>query len=66
MLEYGNAVGQASGATGSGSGGSVDLWVGISHFISDAAARVSALPPVALVLLAAAVVLAGLFVLKRL
>ena len=65
MLEYGQAVGQASGTTGSGSGGSIDLGAGISHFISDAAARISALPPVALVLLAAVVILAGLFVLKR-
>ncbi len=65
MLEYGNAVGQASKATGSGSGGSVDLGAGISHLISDAAARISALPPVALVLLAAVLVLAGLFILKR-
>ena len=65
MLEYGNAVGQATGATGSGSGGSVDLGAGISHFISDAAARISALPPAGIVLLAAVVIFAGLFVLKR-
>jgi hypothetical protein len=66
MLEYGQAVGQASGATGSGSGRSVDLGGDITHLVSDAVSRISTLPPVALVLLAAVVVLAGLFVLKRL
>jgi hypothetical protein len=66
MVEYGNAVGQVSGAAGSGGGGrSVDLGVGVTHFISDAVGRISALPPEALLLIAAVAIVAGLLILKR-
>jgi hypothetical protein len=65
MVEYGHAVGQGSGAGGSGAGGgSVDVGADIVGFVSDAVGRISALPPEALLLIAAAI-LAGLFVLRR-
>jgi hypothetical protein len=65
MVEYGHAVGQGSGATGSGGGGgSVDVGADIAGFVSDAVGRISALPPEMLLLIAAAI-LAGLFILRR-
>ena len=65
MVEYGQTVGQGSGAGGSGGGGgSVDVGADIAAAASDAVARVAALPPQTLLVIAA-VILAGLFILRR-
>jgi hypothetical protein len=65
MVEYGNAVGQGSGASGSGGGGgSIDVGRDIANAVSDAVHQVSALPPEALLLIAA-VILTGLVLLRK-
>ena len=64
MLEYGQMVGQGSGAGGSGGGGgSIEVAADIAAAASDAVARVAALPPQTLFVIAA-VILGGLFVFR--
>jgi hypothetical protein len=65
MVEYGNGVSQATGATGGGGGGgSTDLVGSAVHFVSDAVDRVAALPPEVLIG-AAVILLVGFLVLRR-
>jgi len=63
MVEYGQTVGQGTGAAGGG-GGPVDVGVGLVNAFFDTVHRVAALPPGTL-LLVAAVILVGLFLLRR-
>jgi hypothetical protein len=63
MAEYGQGVGQGTGASGGG-GGSTDLTGSAAAFISDAVDQVAALPAEMLVLIVI-LVLAGLLVVKR-
>ena len=65
MVEYGNAVGQGSGMGGSGGGGgSTDVGVDIGNFVSDAAHKISTLPPEMLILIVVGI-FAGLLILRR-
>jgi len=65
MVEYGQTVGQGSGAGGSGGGGvSVDVGADIAAAASDAVARVAALPPQTLLVIAA-VIVTGLVLLRK-
>ncbi len=65
MVEYGNAVGQGSGLGGSGGGGgSTDVGAAVANFVSDAAHRISALPPEMLILIIVGI-FAGLLILRR-
>jgi hypothetical protein len=73
MVEYGNGVGQVSGAGGGsgggggvgvGGGGPTDLGATAMDFVSDSAHRILALPPEMLLLIVVAI-LVGLVVLKR-
>ncbi len=66
MLEYGQGVGQATGATGGigGGGGSQDIGAAASQFVSNAVDTISTMPPETLLLLVV-VVLLGLIVLRK-
>jgi hypothetical protein len=65
MVEYGNGVGQATGAAGgSGGGGSMDAGAAFGQFISDTVDNISALPPSTL-FLGIVVIVVGFFILKR-
>jgi hypothetical protein len=65
MLEYGQGVGQATGAGGQATGGgSQDLGAGAAAFVSNTIHTVSALPPEQLVALVV-VMLVGMVFLRR-
>ena len=68
MVEYGNGVSQgtgiATGAGGGGGGGNVDLGVEVGRWVDSAAHTISTMPPAQLIFIAF-VLIAGLFVLKR-
>jgi len=65
MVEYGNGIGQGpAGQTGPGGGGG-DLGAELMRVATNAVDDVARLPTEQLVLLAVAVILIGLFVLKR-
>ena len=65
MAEYGQGVGNATGAGGAlQRGGSHDLGVGISAFVNDAVHTVQAMPPEQLLLLVVVVFL-GFVVLRK-
>ncbi|MEW6224654.1 MAG: hypothetical protein AB1627_08480 [Chloroflexota bacterium] len=64
MLEYGQGVGQATGAGGGQAGGSTDVGASAAAFVSDAVNAVSALPPEGLVALVVAIFF-GLVLLRR-
>lgn len=66
MVEYGNGVGQATGAAGGGSrgGGSMDAGAAFGQFVSDAVDNISALPPTTL-FLGIVVIVVGFIILKR-
>lgn len=65
MVEYGQAVGQAAGqGGGNGGAGTQDLGTGAAEFVNHAVNELSALPPEALLLIAALIVI-GLVVLRR-
>ena len=66
MVEYGNGIGQGpAGQSGGGGGGGGDLGAELMNVATGAVDTVARLPTEQLVLLAAAVILIGLFVLKR-
>lgn len=70
MGEYGNAItrgpaGQVSGGSGSGvGGGPVDLGAAVGHWVNGTVATLSAMPPLELLAIVAAVVV-GLILLRR-
>jgi hypothetical protein len=70
MGEYGNSIshgpaGQVSGGSGPGlGGGPVDLGATVGHWVSGTVATLSAMPPLELMAIAAAVIL-GLILLRR-
>lgn len=66
MLEYGNGVGEVAGKStgGGGANGSTDVGASLSQFVSDSAHTISTMPPAELLAIVAVIVI-GLFVLKR-
>ena len=65
MVEYGNGVGQATGAGGGGGGGgTTDVGAQIGRFINDSVDTIAALPPEMLIIGIVAIFL-GLVILKR-
>jgi hypothetical protein len=65
MVEYGNGVGQATGAAGGSHGGqAVDAGVAVGQFISNTVHNISALPPTTL-LLGFVVIVVAFLILKR-
>lgn len=65
MVEYGQAVGQASGAGGHATGGGTqDLGAGAVAFVSNTVHTISALPPETLLAIAV-VIIVGLLFLRR-
>lgn len=66
MVEYGQGVGQATGAGGAigGGGGSQDLGAGAADFVNKAVNTISSLPPETLLVIVV-VILLGLIVLRR-
>jgi hypothetical protein len=64
MVEYGNGVGTATGATGGGTGGSMDVGAAAGRFVNDASHTISTLPPEALIAIVIAIFL-GLVILRR-
>jgi hypothetical protein len=66
MVEYGQGVGQATGASGAvgGGGGTRDLGADVSNAINSAVHTVSALPPETLVLIVV-LVFVGLIILRK-
>jgi len=66
MVEYGNGIGQGpAGQSGGSGGGGGDLGAELMDVASGAVDTVARLPTEQLILLIVAVVLIGLFVLKR-
>jgi hypothetical protein len=59
MVEYGNVVGQGSGAVGGG-GGSFDVTDQIMGALSDVIDRIASLPPLVLVAIAGIMILGWL------
>ncbi|HEX5825866.1 MAG TPA: hypothetical protein VFY18_15510 [Candidatus Limnocylindrales bacterium] len=65
MVEYGNGVGQATGAAGgSHGGGSMDAGAAFGQFIGDMVNNVTSLPPTTL-FLGFVVIVIGFIILKR-
>jgi hypothetical protein len=65
VVEYGNGVGQATGAGGGGGGGGhTDVGAQIGRFINDSVDTIAALPPEMLLAGIVAIFL-GLVILKR-
>ena len=67
MVEYGNGVGQATEVAGGGGGHAaqnLDAGAAFGQFISSSVHTISTMPPAQLIFIAF-VVIAGLFVLKR-
>jgi hypothetical protein len=65
MVEYGNGVGDVAGqAGGSGGGGSMDVGVALSRFVTDSVHTISSSTPLTLLAIFIVIVV-GLFVLKR-
>ncbi len=64
MLEYGQAVGQTTGAGGHAGGGTQDVGAGAAALVSNAVNTVSALPPEQLLVVVLAI-FAGLILLRR-
>jgi hypothetical protein len=67
MVEYGNGVSQGTslaGGGGGGGGGNMDVGVELGRWVDSAAHTISTMPPAQLIFIAF-VVIAGLFVLKR-
>lgn len=70
MVEYGNGIsqgpaGQVPGGSGAGvGGGPVDLGANLGHLVSGTVATLSAMPPLELLAIAAAVIV-GLILLRR-
>jgi hypothetical protein len=67
MVEYGNGVSQGTGLAGGGGGGgggNMDVGVELGRWVDSAAHTISTMPPAQLIFIAF-VLIAGLFVLKR-
>jgi hypothetical protein len=64
MAEYGQVVGQTTGAGGGGGAGTQDLGAGAVAFVTHAVNEVSSLPPETLLLIVALIFI-GLIVLRR-
>jgi hypothetical protein len=64
MVEYGQGVGQATGASGGGGGGKQDLGAGVEAAINNAVHTVSTMPPATLVVIVV-VIFIGLIILRR-
>jgi hypothetical protein len=65
MAEYGNGVGQATGAAGgSGGGQTMDAGAAFGQFVGNAAHTISTMPPAQLALLVVVIVV-GLVILRR-
>jgi hypothetical protein len=67
MVEYGNGVSQGTSLAGGGGGGgsgNMDVGVELGRWVDSAAHTISTMPPAQLIFIAF-VVIAGLFVLKR-
>jgi hypothetical protein len=66
MVEYGNGVSQGTGIAGGGGGGGGNMDVGaeLGRWVDSAAHTISTMPPAQLIFIAF-VLIAGLFVLKR-
>jgi hypothetical protein len=65
VVEYGNGVGQATGAGGGGGGGGhTDVGAQIGRFINDSVDTIAALPP-ELLLAGIVAIFLGLVILKR-
>jgi hypothetical protein len=70
MVEYGSGIsdgpaGQVSGGSGAGlGGGPVDLGATVGHWVSSTVTTLSAMPPLELLAIAAAIIV-GLFLLRR-
>jgi hypothetical protein len=66
MVEYGNGVGQATGATGGGGGGggSMDAGAAVGQFFDNAVHTISTMPPTQLALVVIVIVV-GLVIFKR-
>jgi hypothetical protein len=65
MAEYGQGVGQSTGAGGGSDGGqAIDAGAAIGQMVVDAVTTVSALPP-AMLLLGFVVLVVGLMILRR-
>jgi hypothetical protein len=65
VVEYGNGVGQATGAGGGGGGaGHTDVGAQIGKFINDSVDTIAALPPEVLIA-GIIVIFLGLIILKR-
>ena len=65
MVEYGNGVGQATGATGGGhAGAQMDAGAAFGQFVSSSIHTIQTMPPAQLALLVVIVVV-GLVIFKR-
>jgi hypothetical protein len=66
MVEYGNGIGQTTGAAGGSGGGGAQMDAGaaLGNFVDNAAYTISTMPPAQLALLVI-VVIVGLVILKR-
>ncbi|HEX2755041.1 MAG TPA: hypothetical protein VHM48_06240 [Candidatus Limnocylindrales bacterium] len=65
MVEYGNGVGQATGAAGgTGGGQTMDAGAAFGQFVGNAVHTISTMPPTQLALLVVIVVV-GLVIFKR-
>ena len=66
MVEYGNGVGEVAGRSGGGGGGQApDVGATLANMVNDSVTNLSALPPAALILLGAVVIIVGFMLLKR-
>lgn len=65
MVEYGNGVGQATGATGGGQAGAqMDAGAAFGQFVSSSIHTIQTMPPAQLALLVVIIVV-GLLIFKR-
>jgi len=65
MVEYGNGVGQATGATGGGHASqNLDAGAAFGQFVSNSIHTIQTMPPAQLALIAVAIVI-GLLILRR-
>jgi len=66
MVEYGNGVGQVAGHSGGGGGQATDVGAALSQMVNDSVTTLGTLPPAALLLLGAVVLVLGWILLKKL
>jgi len=66
MVEYGNGVGQVAGGSGGGGGQAPDMGATLSQMVNDSVTTLGTLPPAALLLLGAVVLVLGWILLKKL